>query len=160
MNTHTRRSEPRSLHVLFLATSGDGLPAQLAAHWARVLAGNRLIVESASLCDMAMKSSMHPVQAGLVVAINTPGTRPSFAVHNCGGRIDWHLTNDAVTNTQVELTALMRRHVIRLLSDLGIGQLHSETYAVDASGILSKPTCLSTATHAHRTMDKISMLAA
>ena len=119
----------RGLHVLFLA-GGNGRAAQLAGHWARALGGGYLQVEAADFdgIDSALASSGD--QACLVVVIHAAGDPEPLVAHNSGGRIDWHLEGHAIADCQFELTSQLRRHVTRLLGDLGIPQIRSEVPAM------------------------------
>jgi len=81
-------------------------------------------------------------QAGLVVVIHAPTAPGPVVVHSSGGRIDWYLEVNAITECPFELTAQLRRHVIRLLGDLGIPQMHHEVSArhlADPSEALDLP---------------------
>jgi hypothetical protein len=115
----------RALHVLFLA-GGNGRSAQLAGHWARALAGDCLQVEAADFDRMGSTLELNGAQASLVVVIHAAGDPEPLVAHNSGGRIDWYLDGNAITECQFELTAQLHRHVTRLLGDLGITQAISE----------------------------------
>lgn len=112
------------LHVLFLA-GGNGLAAKLAAHWTRLLADGCMEVEAADPngVDPAVFAC---APAGLAVVIHAPGCSGPVVAHNCGGRIDWHLTVDINEGT-AELNGQLCRHAMRLLGDLGIGRSPAAT---------------------------------
>jgi hypothetical protein len=118
----------RGLHVLFLG-GGNGLAAQLAAHLTRVLAGGHLQVDAADCAHMDLTAALDHAQPRLVVVIHTPDEPGPMALHNHGGRVDWHLEIDAVTVAPVELASQLRWHAMRLLSDLGISQTCAEAHA-------------------------------
>lgn len=120
-----------ALHVLFLA-GGDGLAAHLAAHWTKFLANGCLEVKAAAPGGTDLTAALNCAPADLVVVIHTPGDPGPLVAHNCGGRIDWDLEVD-VTDSPVELTSQVRRHVMRLLGDLGIAQAHSDVTATHSS---------------------------
>lgn len=111
------------LHVLFLA-GGNGLAAQLAAHWTRLLADGCMEVEAADPNGVDSTAAFGCAPAGLAVVIHAPGYSGPVVAHNCGGRIDWHLTVD-VNEATAELNTQLCRHVMRLFGDLGISRSHS-----------------------------------
>lgn len=113
-----------AMHVLFLA-GGDGLAAHLAAHWTKFLANGCLEVNAAGPDGVDSIAALNCATANLVVVINTRGDLGPLVAHNCGGRIDWDLDVD-ITESPIELASQVRRHVIRLLGDLGMAQTHSE----------------------------------
>jgi hypothetical protein len=129
----TSKSDVRrlALHVLFLA-GGDGLAAHLAAHWTKFLANGCLEVKAAAPGETDLTAALNCAPADLVVVIHTPGDPGPLVAHNCGGRIDWDLEVD-VTGSPVELTSQVRRHVMRLLGDLGMPQAHSDFTATHSS---------------------------
>ncbi|MDT3706407.1 MAG: hypothetical protein ROZ09_06230 [Thiobacillus sp.] len=117
----TGHREGRSvLHVLFLA-GGNGLAAKLAADWTRLLADGCMEVEAADPDGVDSTAAFTCAPAGLAVVIHAPGCSGPVVAHNCGGRIDWHLTVDVNEGT-AELNNQLCRHVMRLLGDLGIGR--------------------------------------
>lgn len=116
-----------ALHVLFLAGS-DGLAAHLAAHWTKSLSNGCLEVEAAA----SGGTDLTAAPADLVVLIHAPGDPGPLVEHHCGGRIDWDLEAD-MTASPVELNALIRRHVIRLLGDLGMLQTQPGINAAHSS---------------------------
>ena len=120
--TSKRDARPLALHVLFVA-GGDGLAAHVAAHWTKFLANGCLDVKAAAPGETDLSAVLNCAPADLVVVIHTPGDPGPLVAHNCGGRIDWDLEVD-VTGSPVELTSQVRRHVVRLLGDLGMPQAH------------------------------------
>lgn len=139
------------LHVLFLA-GGNGVAAQLAAHCARLLTNGGVAVESANP-DGTHATAPRCAPAGLVVVIHAPGAPGPAVEHNCGGRVDWHLTVDANEAT-AELNSQLCRHVMQLFEDLGIRRTHSgQTVMLRACprGVIDRP---------HRTNAQASRLAA
>jgi hypothetical protein len=136
--TSKRDARRLALHVLFLA-GGDGLAAHLAAHWTKFLANGRLEVKAAAPGGTDLTAAlMNCAPADLVVVIHTPGDPGPLVAHHCGGRIDWNLEVD-LTESPVELTSQVRRHVMRLLGDLGMPQAHSDvtaTHSADARACL------------------------
>lgn len=61
----------RTLRVLFLA-GGQGLAAQLAAHWTWLFAGDSLQAEAADFGSVDRTPALNDDQASLVVVIHTP----------------------------------------------------------------------------------------
>jgi hypothetical protein len=116
-----------ALHVWFLA-GGDGLAAHLAAHWAKFLTNGCLEVEAAGPGGTDLSAASNCVPADLVVVIHTPAAPGPLVANHCGGRIDWDLEVDA-TGSPFELASQVRRHVMRLLGDLGMAQAHSDVPA-------------------------------
>jgi len=152
----------RALHVLFLA-EGNGRAAQLAAHWARALAGDSLHVEAADFDGMDSTPALNGAQASLVVVIHAAGDPWPVLVHSSGGRIDWHLEANAITEDPFELISQLRQHVMRLLSDLGIPQTHSEVSAIqpaDSLSALAFPISLLASTCSQGISEKVNVLAA
>jgi hypothetical protein len=109
----------RALRVLFLA-GGQGLAAQLAAHWTWVFAGDSLQAQAAGFGSMDRTPDLNHDQASLVVVIHTPRDREPVVLDHCGGRIDWHLEIDSGSEGLVQLSSQLRGHVMRLLADLGV----------------------------------------
>jgi hypothetical protein len=120
-----------ALHVLFLA-GGDGLAAHLAAHWTKFLANGCLEIKAAAPGGTDLTTALNCAPADLVVVIHTPGDPGPLVAHHCGGRIDWDLEVD-VTESPVELSSQVRRHVMRLLGDLGMPPAHSDVTATHSS---------------------------
>jgi hypothetical protein len=139
--TSNRDSRRLALHVLFLA-GGDGQAAQLAAHWTKFLANGRLEVKAAAPGGTDLTAAlMNCAPADLVVVIHTPGDPGPLVAYHCGGRIDWKLEAD-LTGSPIELASEVRRHVMRLLEDLGMPQAHSAvstTHWPCASMVLERP---------------------
>lgn len=150
----SKREDARrlALHVWFLA-GGDGVVAHLAAHWTKFLANGCLEVKATGPGGTDLSAALNCVAADLVVVIHTPAAPGPLAANNCGGRIDWDLGVD-VTESPVELASQVRRHVMRLLGDLGMAQAHSDVPAEYSS-------CPSTVLeHPNRVDARASLLAA
>lgn len=130
MNSHACRTA-FALHVLFLA-GGNGRAAQLAAHWAQALAGGHLQIEAADFDGMSLVPALNGTQVSLVVVIHAPGDPEPVVIHTSGGRIDWYLEVN-VTGSPAELASQVRRHVMRLLGDLGIAQARPDVPATHSS---------------------------
>lgn len=109
------------LQVLFVA-GGDGLAAHQAAHWTNRLANGCLEISVAAPCGADWTAAFNGTPADLVVVIQTPGDPGPRVAYHCGGRIDW----DLEAESPADLTAQVRRHVMRLLGDLGIPQAYSD----------------------------------
>lgn len=120
-----------ALQVLFVA-GGDGLAAQVAARWTEFLANGFLEVKAAAPGSADLTAALNGTPADLVVVIHTPGDPGPLVAYHCGGRIDWDL-EVGVTESPVELTSQVRRHVMRLLGDLGMPQAHSDIPATHSS---------------------------
>jgi hypothetical protein len=125
----SKREDARrlALHVWFLA-GGDGLAAHLAARWAKFLTNGCLEVKAAGPGGTDLSAALNCVPADLVVVIHTSAAPGPLVANNCGGRIDWDLEVDA-TGSPFELASQVRRHVMRLLGDLGMAQAHSDVSA-------------------------------
>lgn len=123
----------RRLQVLFVA-AGGGLAAQLAARWTNHLAHGCLAVKAAAGGDAERSAASNGTPADLVVVIHTPGDPGLRVAYHCGGRIDWDLDVDG-TESAVELAARVRWQVMRLLSDLGMPQAHSDRPATPSPSL-------------------------
>jgi len=126
--TSKRGARCLKLQVLFVA-GGDGLAAQLAARWTKFLANGCLEISAAAPGGTDLTTALNGTPADLVVVIHTPGDPGPCVAHHCGGRIDW----DLEAESPADLTAQVRRHVMRLLRDLGVSQAHSEIPAAHSS---------------------------
>jgi hypothetical protein len=122
--TSKRGARCLGLQVLFVAAGGGG-PAQLAARWTNLLAHGCLAVKAAARGGADLTAAFNGTPADLVVVIHTPGDPGLRVAYHCGGRIDWDLDVDG-TESPVELASEVRRHVMRLLGDLGMPQAHSD----------------------------------
>jgi len=122
--TSKRGGRCSKLQVLFVA-GGDGLAAQLAAHWTKSLANACLEVKADGPGGADLTAALNGTPADLVVVIHTPGDPAPRVAYHCGGRIDWDLEVDE-TEFPLELTSQVRRHVMRLLGDLGVPHAHSD----------------------------------
>lgn len=120
----SKRGARRGLQVLFVA-GGGGLAAQLAARWTNLLANGCLEVKAAARGGADLSAAFNGTPADLVVVIHTPGDPAPCVAYHCGGRIDWNIEVDG-TEFPVELASEVRRHVMRLLGDLGMTQAHSD----------------------------------
>ena len=122
--TGKRGARCLKLRVLFVA-GGDGLAAHQAAHWTNRLANGCLEISVAAPCCADLTAAFNGTPADLVVVIHTPGDPGPRVAPHCGGRIDWDLELDG-TESPVELASRVRRHVTRLLDDLGMPQAYSD----------------------------------
>lgn len=125
--TGKRGARCLKLRVLFVA-GGDGLAAHQAAHWTNLMANGCLEISVAAPCCADLTAAFNGTPADLVVVIHTPGDPgPRIADHH-GGRIDWDLEVDGA-ESPVELASRVRRHVMRLLGDLGMPHAYSDSPA-------------------------------
>ena len=129
--TRERDARRLALHVLFLA-AGDGRVAHLAAHWTQFLANGLLEVGVASPVGADLNATLNCGPADLVVVIHTPHDSGPLVAHNSGGRIEWDIGVE-VTESPEELSSQVRRHVMRLLEDLGMNQAPSDVIASRSS---------------------------
>jgi len=141
-NTGSQETSKRSarrlgLHVLFVA-GGDGLAAHLAARWTNLLANGCLEVSVAAPGGTDLTAAFNGTPADLVVVIHAPGDPGPRIAYHCGGRIDWDLEVDG-TESLVELASKVRRHVMRLLGDLGMPQAHSDIPATPSPRLPTLP---------------------
>ena len=126
--TSKRGARCLKLQVLFVA-GGDGLAAHQAAHWTSRLANGCLEIGVAAPCGADLTAALNGTPADLVVVIHTPGDPGPRVAYHCGGRIDW----DLEAESPADLTAQVRRHVMRLLRDLGVPQAYSDIPAAHFS---------------------------
>jgi hypothetical protein len=119
----------RALHVAFL-DGGNGGTARLAGDLVRALAAGHLQVEDADFGPTDARPALNSNQAGLVVIIHAPGDPGPLVVDCGGGRIDWYLGVNSVTDCPLDLVRELRPHATRLLDDLGIPHRHCEAVAM------------------------------
>ncbi len=144
--TSKRGARYLKLQVLFVA-GGDGLAAHQAAHWTSRLANGCLEIGVAAPCGADLTAALNGTPADLVVVIHTPVDPSPCVAYHCGGRIDW----DFEAESPAGRTAQVRRHVLRLLHDLGVPQAHSD---IPAAHFSNPPTF-----HVSKRLDARSLLA-
>jgi len=104
---------PSRLRVRFVSGRNPRV-AEQAARCMDALAGGRLDIEVAR--DRAPATGDSP---SLVVVIHVAAEPAPLVADECGGRVDWHFGREALTGDTVELMTRLRRHIARLLCDLG-----------------------------------------
>jgi len=135
------RPGSRALHVAFL-DGGKGETARLAGHLVRALAAGHFQVEVADFGHSDATRALNSNQAGLVVVIHAPGDPGPLVVDCGGGRIDWYLGLNSVTDCPHDLARELRQHATRLLDDLGIPHRHCVAVAMQSSPIPQRrPIC-------------------
>ncbi|WP_187147184.1 hypothetical protein [Thiobacillus denitrificans] len=109
---------PRPLRLRVRFVSGrNPRVAEQAARCMDALARGRLDIEVAHEAgDRAPATGNLP---SLVVVIHVVAEPAPLVADECGGRVDWHLGREALTDDTAELMAHLRRHAARLLGDLG-----------------------------------------
>ena len=109
-------TRPSRLRVRFVSGRNPRV-AEQAARCMDALAGGRLDIEVAhDARDRAPATGDAP---SLVVVIHVVAEPAPLVADECGGRVDWHLGREALTDDTAELMTRLRRHIIRLLCDLG-----------------------------------------
>lgn len=107
---------PSRLRVRFVSGRNPRV-AEQAARCMDALAGGWLDIEVAhDARDYAPATGDAP---SLVVVIHVVAEPAPLVADECGGRVDWHLGRDSLTDYAAELMTRLRRHIARLLCDLG-----------------------------------------
>lgn len=108
----------------------DTRAADLAAHCTRALAHGSLQIDvEHGANDRA--TDLDGAQASVVVVIHVAGEAPPLIADECGGRVDWRIERDALSEGSTDLAGQLRRQAGRLLADLGY--LAPETLASHGS---------------------------
>lgn len=109
-------TRPPRLRVRFVGGRHSRV-AEQAARCMAALARGRLDVEVAP--GASGRATDPNASPSLVVVIHVAAEPAPLVADECGGRVDWHLGHEALTDDAAELMTRLRRHIARLLCDLG-----------------------------------------
>lgn len=104
------------LRIRFIS-GRDTRAAHLAAHCTRALAHGSLQIDvEHGTNDRA--ADLDGAQASLVVVIHVAGEAPPLIADECGGRVDWRIERDVLSEGSTDLAGQLWRQARRLLADL------------------------------------------